>query len=160
MMQVAPRSESLVQQIMLEVDRYQDGRYDVAQFEAALEKAISKAFPFEELFDTFAARALEISISKGFFKPAETFGDHVALAHSELSEALNAFRTHGFEDYYSLDESSGAISKPEGVRSELADTVIRVASLSAHRGLRLGAKLSEKLAYNATRAHRHGGKRL
>lgn len=155
-MRIAPRS-TLVQRIMLEADRYQDGRYDAAQFEAALEKVLLNAL--EDLFDTFAARALEISKSKGFFDSSETFGDHLALAHSELSEALDEFRSHGFDDYYSIDDT-GVPVKPEGVRSELADAVIRVASLAAHRGLRLGSKLAEKLAYNEKRPHRHGGKRL
>ena len=42
--------------------------------------------------------------------PERTFGDECALLHSEVSEALEAFRTNGFEDFD--DPKTG---KPEGV---------------------------------------------
>jgi NTP pyrophosphatase (non-canonical NTP hydrolase) len=48
--------------------------------------------------------------------------------------------------------------KPEGVPSELADVVIRALDAADAWGIDLGAVIEEKLAYNATRGHRHGGK--
>ena len=46
--------------------------------------------------------------------------------------------------------------KPEGVPSELADIVIRAFDFADEAGIDLAAIIDEKLAYNATRAHKHG----
>jgi len=48
--------------------------------------------------------------------------------------------------------------KPEGVPSELADIVIRALDAAGAWGIDLEAIIDEKLAYNITRGHRHGGK--
>lgn len=49
--------------------------------------------------------------------------------------------------------------KPEGIPSELADIVIRVMDAAVEYGIDLEDEVTLKMAYNATRAHRHGGKR-
>lgn len=50
--------------------------------------------------------------------------------------------------------------KPEGEATELADAIIRIADIFGARGWDLEAVLKAKMAYNATRPHRHGGKAL
>lgn len=94
------------------------------------------------------------AVAKGFHDPAPTFGDFIALAHSELSEALEAYREHGLAD----GTSDGG--KPEGVASELADTVIRIADMCGALGIDLEAAIVAKVKHNAGRPYRHGGKRL
>lgn len=95
------------------------------------------------------------AVAKGFYEAGRpTFGELVALAHSELSEALEAYRERGFTD--SVTENG----KPEGVASELADTVIRIADMCGALGIDLNTAVVKKMAYNATRTYRHGGKRL
>lgn len=83
-----------------------------------------------------------------------TIPEKLALIHSEVSEALEAYRG-GFLGCI-VDADS---LKPEGFASELADVLIRCGDLAGALGIDLEAAVKQKMAYNATRPHRHGGKR-
>lgn len=78
----------------------------------------------------------------------------LALIHSEVSEALECVRDGDLE--VRIAESG----KPEGLPSELADIVIRVADLCGAYGIDLGREIARKMTYNETRKHRHGGRLL
>jgi NTP pyrophosphatase (non-canonical NTP hydrolase) len=68
----------------------------------------------------------------------------LALIHSEVSEALEAFR-RGDRDEFA---------------SELADVLIRVVGLAHGLGIDVGVAMTAKMTANRAREHRHGGKRI
>lgn len=90
----------------------------------------------------------------GWWDEERSFGDIIALCHSELSEALEEHR-NGHEEVY-----HGPDGKPEGVPIELIDCVIRIFDYLACRGWDVEVLLAEKHEYNAGRPYRHGGKKL
>lgn len=103
--------------------------------------------------------AFEASKAKGWHDPSVDVdvGTRVALIHSELSEALEeARKDSNLRKIY----ANGLDPKPEGFPVELADAVIRIADLCGKEGIDLEEAIRIKLAYNATRPHRHGGKRF
>lgn len=82
----------------------------------------------------------------------------VALMHCELSEAIEEIRNNPktLKNIY-YRESDG---KPEGFVVELIDAIIRILSLCGRLGLPVDRAMQEKLTFNKTRPHRHGGKAI
>ena len=129
----------------------------------------------------------ENAIKHGWYEEDRSFGDLIALVHTEASEALEEYRNgRGFNEIYYADngkpyeksfikflcyklsskkkkleiERNVPARKPEGIPIELADVVIRVMDMCEHYGIDLWAAIERKNAYNRTRPHKHGGKVL
>lgn len=73
------------------------------------------------------------------------------LAVSELSEAVEDVRA-GNPEFYKEGE------KPCGEAIEVADCIIRLLDYAGYRGWDMEELIRVKVAYNATRGYRHGGK--
>ena len=87
--------------------------------------------------------------AKGFWDGERNMGEMLMLAVSELSEALEEHRAGNPPVYY--DDG-----KPEGLAVELVDCVIRCLDVLSSLGVNIDGIVNRKLAYNATRPHKHG----
>lgn len=113
------------------------------------EDAEGKKMSFHELSKEIHQNAVD----HGWWNPKPTFGEIVALCHSELSEALEAYRKNepmvwDFE------------GKPEGIAVELADCIIRILDFCGANDIDMDGIINKKHAYNKSRVWRHGGKVL
>lgn len=117
------------------------------------------------------AEIREINEANGWFDGERSFGDGIALLHTEVSEAYEAYRRWKLQDatatagmtpesaeQYEL--AAGSLAKPEGVGSEYADILIRLLDQCERDGIDLQFEVDRKLAFNRTRGYRHGGKHV
>lgn len=102
----------------------------------------------------------EIAEEKGWHDKHRSFGDLIALCHSELSEALEEFRKHGLDPEFMMYTYASNMEKPEGIAVELADLLIRIFDMSRELNIPIFSALDWKMDYNKTREYRHGNKRL
>lgn len=92
----------------------------------------------------------QIAVDKGWWDRPRLFPEVVALMHSELSEALEAYRT---------DAMSDKLPEVHGQDEELADCIIRILDYCGARGVDIGQVILDKIEYNLSRAYRHGNKK-
>ena len=106
------------------------------------------AFTLNEWCREFSA----LSKAKGFQDGEKRkFGEVLMLIVSELSEALEEYRG-GKELFYLVN------GKPEGIKVEMADALIRIMDHFGTEGWDLEEVVRLKHNYNKTRSYRHGGK--
>lgn len=93
------------------------------------------------------------SISKGWWETDRPFAEIIALCHSELSEALEAYRNDEPMVWMNGD-------KPDGMAVEMVDCIIRILDYLAKEELDIESIIEAKHNYNRTRPFRHGGKKI
>ena len=127
----------------------------------------------------WAAEIHENAIAHGWWDEPRSFGEIVALCHSELSEALEEYRDGRPPVYCDAMKTNAACSdtgenacagteclkcfperKPEGSAVEMIDCMIRILDWCGFMGVDVDAILEAKHEYNKTRPYRHGGKAL
>ena len=86
--------------------------------------------------------AHQTAMEHGWWERDRNNYELIALMHSELSEALEAYRK-GDDGH---------------VVEEFADVLIRIFDMCAARGMDLERAVKEKMAFNKTRPYRHGNK--
>lgn len=126
---------------------------------------------FKELQTKIHSNAVE----HGWWEEERTFGELIALCHSELSEALEEYRKGNSpkgtyykcmseDPFFECQADQGKPcrgcekAKPEGIPTELADVVIRIMDMCERYGIDLEAAIEEKHEFNKTRPYKHGGK--
>lgn len=114
-----------------------------------------------------AREAHQIAVEHGWWDPEPTFGDLVALMHSELSEALEEYRA-GRPMVYFLEANGFVVSdmserrgeKTEGIAVELADCIIRILDWAGHEDANLdrvfGAVKADRLKWDMDKISHFG----
>ena len=134
----------------------------------------------------FAKEVHENARIHGWWNEERSFGEIIALCHSELSEALEEYRSgrpmfyfpcnaggvcceedgsaHCGSRLYNPEKPNAPCSaqskKPEGIAVELADCIIRILDYCGKVGIDIEDVIRRKHEYNKTRPYRHGGKKL
>lgn len=132
--------------------------------------------------DEIAERIHANAAAHGFWPhEGRNFGEMMPLVHSEVSEALEEFRVHGYDDpiyvpvhKQGCDHSGDGLTepkrddcghpdcKPEGVAVELVDAIIRLLDTLHHVRQIDGGSFSidelveRKMTYNEGRPFKHG----
>ena len=91
------------------------------------------------------------AVEHGWWDEERSIPEVIALCHSELSEALEAYR-EGQPMVWIND------GKPDGIAVEMIDCVIRILDWCGKEGIDVNETITLKHMYNVTRSYKHGGK--
>jgi NTP pyrophosphatase (non-canonical NTP hydrolase) len=130
-------------------------------FAAVLPDELRGVVSWIEGFKMIQAQVVKTSIEHGWHEDKRTDGESTALVMSEVSEAFEAMREKlGGDPVRGYNPSIKIGPEFNGVEEEWADVIIRLMDEADRRGLKLAEAVIAKMAFNAKREYRHGGKRV
>ena len=135
-------NDEIGQEVEFTIDEYLDGeRGEVDQLDESLHWLGQTILKINE------ANGWEIAMPGAWEGLPEAGGKYkipaiIALCHSELSEALEAYRNNDIENF----------------KEEMGDTIIRILDCMAGLELDIVEPMIDKLKKNLKRGYKHGGK--
>lgn len=93
------------------------------------------------------------AVKHGWWETERELPEIIALCHSELSEALEAYRNNEPLAWNNK-------GKPDGIAVEMVDCIIRILDWFGTTPLDIETILLEKHRYNKTRSYKHGNKKI
>jgi hypothetical protein len=106
---------------------------------------------FIKLFNQLAEESNRTALQHGFDNTITHELIQIALMHSELGEATEAYRKDINKDDH--------IPKFTGMEAEFSDVILRICNMAAAKNLRVGEAIIAKAEYNKTRPFLHGNKK-
>lgn len=122
---------------------------DITKFKIDQMKALSREITLDSI-TSLAQSIYTENTNKGFWEGGPekaNIPEKIALMHSELSEALEAYRANSNDD---------KLTEYKGLDVELADTVIRIFDFCGAYNIPIGKLIGLKLDYNKSRPYKHG----
>lgn len=119
--------------------------------------------------NNFADEVFKNAVAHGWYEEdtMHSFGDTIALCHSELSEALEEYRNDKPLVYFYDDDEEIEIDmnlydgqKLEGIATEMIDCILRILDWCSYNDVNIEWLLAAKHKYNAARPYMHGGKKM